>query len=233
MTMSTQDPPMGTTGTAGRQDAGEKARTEASRAAQDLRGKAEDTARTAAGEARNQAEGAKDRVASEVSSVASAFRKAADEMRDGSPQERTMGQIASGLADASEALQAKDLGDLTRDLGDFARRNPAVFLGGAALVGFAATRFMKASQAPSGRDEPTSYGSGSGYQPGGYSTGTTTGATTGTTTGASAGSTGGYGGTSATDPYPSPAVSTRTSGAQAAPMTSPAAPQTTTTQKGY
>ena len=83
--------------------------------------------------------------AEEVAGVASALRKAADEMRDGSPQQRTMAQIANGLADASEAVGTKDLGELAGDLSGFARRSPLVFLGGAALVGFAAARFAKAS----------------------------------------------------------------------------------------
>jgi hypothetical protein len=84
-------------------------------------------------------------VADEVADVATALRKAADEMRNGSAQQRTMGQIANGLADASEAVGNKDLGELAGELSAFARRNPLVFLGGAALVGFAAARFAKAS----------------------------------------------------------------------------------------
>ena len=101
-------------------------------------------------EARDRAHAAKDSVAEEVSSVASALRTAAHELRSGSPQERTLGQIADGLADASDAIRDKDLGEIVHDVSDFARRNPAVFLGASALLGFAATRFAKASS--SGRD---------------------------------------------------------------------------------
>ena len=56
-----------------------------------------------------------------------------------------MAQIANGFADASEAVGNKDLGELAGELSGFARRSPLVFLGGAALVGFAAARFAKAS----------------------------------------------------------------------------------------
>jgi len=95
--------------------------------------------------AARQADAAKSSVADEVSGVASALRTAAQEMRSGSPQERTFGQIAEGLADASDALRDKDLGTMVQDVTQFARKNPLMFLGGAALIGFAATRFAKAS----------------------------------------------------------------------------------------
>lgn len=102
-------------------------------------------AQDAASAAAKQADAAKSSVADEVSGVASALRTAAEEMRSGSPQERTFGQIAEGLADASDAVRDKDLSTMVQDVSAFARKNPMVFLGGAALIGFAATRFAKAS----------------------------------------------------------------------------------------
>lgn len=95
--------------------------------------------------AREQGDKAKSLVADEISSVSSALRTAAKEMRSGSPQERSFGQIAESLADASDALRDKDLGTMVGDVSRFARANPMVFLGGAALIGFAATRFARAS----------------------------------------------------------------------------------------
>ncbi len=100
---------------------------------------------TASEQVRSRAEGARTAAADEVQGIAHALRKAADDLREGSPQERTFSQIAHGLADASEAMRDKDMGEMVGDLADFARRNPLVFLGGAALVGFAATRFAKAT----------------------------------------------------------------------------------------
>lgn len=123
--------------------------TQAKQKAGELAGQAKtaarDVARDAGAAAKNQAESAKASVADEVSGVASALRTAAEEMRSGSPQERTFGQIAEGLADASEAMRNKDLSEMVQDVSTFARKNPLVFLGGAALIGFAATRFAKAS----------------------------------------------------------------------------------------
>ncbi len=107
---------------------------------------ARDAAQNAASAAKDQAETAKSSVADEMSGVAAALRTAAEEMRSGSPQERTFGQIAEGLADASESMRNKDLSEMVQDVSAFARKNPLVFLGGAALVGFAATRFAKASR---------------------------------------------------------------------------------------
>ncbi len=142
-----------------------KAQSAASDAAKTVKDTAREAVDAAQNEAKTRAESAKSSVAGEVSNVASALRTAADEMRSGSPQERTFGQIAEGLADASEAIRQKDLGEVARDLSDFARRNPLVFLGGAALVGFAATRFAKAS-AETREDETRSRTPAGSYQGG-------------------------------------------------------------------
>ena len=106
---------------------------------------ARDTAGAVREEATRRAEGARSGMADEVSDIASALRKAADEMRHGSPQERTLGQIAGGLADMSDAIRDKDLGEMLNEISGFARRNPWLFLSGMALTGFAATRFATAS----------------------------------------------------------------------------------------
>ncbi|MGR3512109.1 MAG: hypothetical protein ACU0GG_05050 [Paracoccaceae bacterium] len=116
--------------------------------AQQAQDAAREVAEKAADEASRHAHSAKDGVADEISNVSSALRTAADELRNGSPQERTFGQIADGLASASDALRKKDLGEMAGDLSAFARRNPLAFVGGALLVGFAATRFAKASRQP-------------------------------------------------------------------------------------
>jgi hypothetical protein len=122
-----------------------EAKQAAAGAADKAKNVAEDKLQDVTKAAAEQADAAKSSMADEMSGVASALRTAANELRDGSPQERTFGQIADGLADASDALRDKDLGTLVNDATDFARANPMVFLGSVALVGFAATRFAKAS----------------------------------------------------------------------------------------
>lgn len=97
-------------------------------------------------EAAHQAEAAKSGVASEISDMGRALRRASDELRDGSPQERSFGYMAEALADLSDSVRDKDLGEMVGDISAFARRHPGAFLGGAALLGFAGVRVAKASQ---------------------------------------------------------------------------------------
>ncbi|PLS22950.1 hypothetical protein [Neptunicoccus cionae] len=141
-----------TLNTQGKSSVAEKAKETASELAGQAKETANSAAQTAANAAVQQADNAKASVADEVSGVASALRTAAGEMRNGSPQERTFGQMAEGLADASDALRDKDLGTMVEDVTHFARKNPLLFLGGAALLGFAATRFAKASGSSSHDD---------------------------------------------------------------------------------
>ncbi|OYW60896.1 MAG: hypothetical protein B7Z10_05405 [Rhodobacterales bacterium 32-66-7] len=112
-------------------------------------------------EVRAKADDAKSGVADEVQGVAMALRRAAEELRGGSAQERTIGTIASTLADVSDQIRDKDLGEMVQMVKRVARENPMLFLGGAALVGFAASRYAKASSSGSGM------GSGKGMSSGG------------------------------------------------------------------
>ncbi len=133
---------------------------------------ATDASRAIREEAATRADSAKAGVAGEVSDVASALRKAAEDMRDGSAQERTFGQIASTLADVSDTIRDKDLGQVANEVSDFAKRNPLLFIGGVALAGFAATRFAMASARSddAGRSQTSpDYASGTaaGYRPAG------------------------------------------------------------------
>lgn len=96
-------------------------------------------------EARAMADETKSDVADEVRDVASALRHASEELRSGSPQERTLGQIANSIADAADSIRGKDLGQILALASRTGRDNPVLFLGGAALLGFAASRYAKAS----------------------------------------------------------------------------------------
>lgn len=117
--------------------------------ASDIKSAASHSLDKAVTEVRAQADEAKTDVANEVKSVATALRRASEELRGGSAQERTLGTIASGMADASDAIRDKDLGELVQMISKIARENPVLFLGGAALLGFAASRYAKASDGQS------------------------------------------------------------------------------------
>lgn len=126
-------------------DNGQKSSAAASAAAANVKSAADDLTDTVVSEAERYAEQAKGTAADEVKSVSSALRTAANELRSGSAQQRTFSQIADGLANASETMRDKDMGEMVGDLNRFARKNPVLFLGSAALIGLAATRFAKAS----------------------------------------------------------------------------------------
>ncbi len=124
---------------------GDEIREKGAEAAQAAR----DTAWNYAEQAREQAyargEHYRDYAADETGKVAEALRRASKDLSSGSPQERVIGQIADGVADAAERMRGMTLNDIARDTSTFARTHPAAFLGGAALLGFAAARFLKAT----------------------------------------------------------------------------------------
>ncbi|HEY9038853.1 MAG TPA: hypothetical protein VIN05_07910 [Roseovarius sp.] len=157
-------------------DLKQEARKTSEDLAEAARQTATDASRALRDEAASRADSAKAGVAGEVSDVASALRKAADEMRDGSAQERTFGQIASTLADVSETIRDKDMGQVANEVSEFAKRNPLLFIGGVALAGFAATRFAMASARSGDSGQTRSSPDYAGGTAGGYSpaTGTST-----------------------------------------------------------
>jgi len=123
----------------------ENATRTAQQAVENVQDTAEDLTQSAKAAAVDRADNAKSTAANEVDGVASALRKAADELRDDSPQSRTFRQLSNGLADFSDTIRDKDFSELARDVSDFARRNPVVFLSGSVLLGLVASRFGKAT----------------------------------------------------------------------------------------
>lgn len=91
----------------------------------------------------------KDRAADSLSSAVRALEATGQQFRD-----NDLGFVA-GYADnlttqvrqVTDYLHDKDIDDLTRDVESFARRNPAIFIGGAFLLGIAVARFLKSSDA--------------------------------------------------------------------------------------
>jgi uncharacterized protein YjbJ (UPF0337 family) len=88
----------------------------------------------------------KHKVASQISTLASALNDASSTMRDSSPQ---MAHFAESAVDRlnqwSTQLERKDFGELVDGVESFARRNPALFVGGAFALGLLGARFLKAS----------------------------------------------------------------------------------------
>ncbi|MFO6465750.1 hypothetical protein ACK8OR_15250 [Jannaschia sp. KMU-145] len=113
----------------------ERAKAEASAAADRAKGMAD----AKVDEAKSYASGEIDRTAQQI-------RDAGRQFGESSYQAQAADYLASNLSYAADAIRDKDLSSVADDLTQFARRNPAVFLGGAALLGFAAARLMKASE---------------------------------------------------------------------------------------
>jgi len=93
----------------------------------------------------------KDSAAESLSGVAQALRQTGSQLR---AQDQTgaiglLDEAASQVERLSSYLQHNDLNRLVGDLESFARRQPALFLGGAFLVGLVGARFLK-----SGRPTP-------------------------------------------------------------------------------
>jgi hypothetical protein len=59
--------------------------------------------------------------------------------------------LAKQVEQVSTYLEQKDLRDVLKDVEGFARRNPAVFIGGAFALGILAARFLKSSGDSSSR----------------------------------------------------------------------------------
>jgi hypothetical protein len=104
-----------------------------------------------------------------IAQAASAIRQTGEQMRGQQPQVAGFADTAAQQLDkAAQLVREQDLQGLIREAERFARRQPALFLGGAFVLGLAASRFLKASPEngrSSGRVYESGYGArdGSGY----------------------------------------------------------------------
>jgi len=127
---------------------------EAKTLAKDAQAKVAELADDATQQARSFAEANKSRIAEQAAAFSGALGKAAEELEQS--DQRTMARyardVAHGIDDVSAALRERGVDELMQMAQDFARRQPAAFIGAAALAGFAAGRFAKASaRRPAGK----------------------------------------------------------------------------------
>ena len=127
---------------------------------EDLRNEANRIMSDAAGRARSAAEEGKAKASETVSNLAKSTRDAAAQFR-GTQAEPLVGYMTSA-ADSVEkfasTLDQKQVDELIDDFKTMVRKSPAIAIGAAAAVGFAVSRFMKASERAFG-DEPARGGS--------------------------------------------------------------------------
>jgi len=138
---------------------------QAAEAARDLKGaasgltdKAKDAAAGATDKLIAAVEEQKSAGADYVNIIANAVRRAGKEIETDLPQAGPyLRMAAEHIENASDAVRRRDLNELVGTVQDFARRQPAVFLGGTLLAGFAAIRFLKTS---AGGGSKSNFGSG-------------------------------------------------------------------------
>ncbi len=136
---------------------GKGAKDEIIDGARHLGSEVKDMAADVAGGAKKAAEtklgAGKDFAAEHLGSVAHALRKTGDELAESdSGITEYVHRAASSVEKVSTYLQKKTLSELLGDMEGYARREPAVFLGGAFVVGLLGGRFLKsAAPAPSAR----------------------------------------------------------------------------------
>ena len=105
----------------------------------------------------------KNKAADGLGGIADVFRNAGNELRN---ENETMAQYVDMASDQlrrfADNIRQRGVADMMDDVNRFARRNPAMFIGGAFLVGFGIARFMKASAQ---RGDDRSYGNFSDVDP--------------------------------------------------------------------
>jgi hypothetical protein len=106
-----------------------------------------DLAGRAGARAKSGIEDTRQRTARELKTVASALRGSGRErMGEDSMLAPYVEKVADQMDRAGGFLETHTVDDLARDVQNFARRNPALFLGGCFALGVLAARFLKASR---------------------------------------------------------------------------------------
>ncbi len=90
------------------------------------------------------ADALRDTTADKAQSFADAADAAASKFDGDSLQARAAHQVADQIESVARHLRGTDLNQVVHSASEFARRNPLIFISGAALVGLTATRFLKA-----------------------------------------------------------------------------------------
>lgn len=112
--------------------------------AHDLVERASDTAEFARDIALDRAEAARAAVGDAGVRIADGFRAAADAVPEGLPA-RSFAAVGAGLEVVANSIGNSNLAVLAGRTRDFARRNPATFVIGSAVVGYALIRLLRSS----------------------------------------------------------------------------------------
>lgn len=130
---------------------GDTATDQAREKAQEVSSQAKDKAQEAGAQARSRVRDEVDRRSTEAGqqagSTAQALREASSRLRDegNEPIAKGLERVADGVERAGGWLRDSDGDSIVRDAEDFGRRNSLAVMAGGLVVGFAASRMLKAS----------------------------------------------------------------------------------------
>ncbi len=113
--------------------------------AADVKNKAAETVGAALDAAAARLDDKKDDLVEGADRLEGRLRDVAGDEDAGRLQSRVMGSMADGVSAVTDRLRDRSLQDLADEVKGFARRHPGAFVAGAALLGFAAARFLRAS----------------------------------------------------------------------------------------
>lgn len=135
-----------------RSESSGQASEKASEYAEQGQEKAAEAAEQGREKAKGQISTQKERASSELQGVARALKSTGEQLREEDQDSigRYADQAAEQVERLSNYLSDKDSEEFVSEVEDFARSRPAVFLGGAFVLGIAAARFLKSSAGQTG-----------------------------------------------------------------------------------
>jgi hypothetical protein len=107
--------------------------------------RSKDALLSAAKETQRRVETVKDAAVERGAEVASKIKAFADEDLSDTLPGRMIGAVSDSVTNAADSLRGQDLRGLWNSTTEYARRNPAMFMAGVALTGFAIARFARAT----------------------------------------------------------------------------------------
>jgi len=152
-----------------------QAKQKAGEVVDQVQDKAGEVASTVKEQAASQISTQKEKAADGLGNVAQAIRQTSDQLRqnDQAGVAEYIDKAAQGVERFSSYLRNRDLDEIVSGVEQFARREPALFIGGAFTVGLLAARFLRSSS-PATNNAGSSYSSYNRQLPSSYS-GTRTG----------------------------------------------------------
>lgn len=132
------------------EDVAHEAAEQGQHVASETRQQAYGLVREASSQARSQAQQQQKRAADSLRALGTELRSMADGGEHGGPGSQVVRRGADVVDQAAGWLDARQPGDLVREVRDYASRHPGTFLAGAAIAGLLAGRLTRALSAGSG-----------------------------------------------------------------------------------